>query len=327
MLKIGKINLDTPFFQAPLSGYTDRPMRVLARRFGSPLTFTGVLLDKISLHKGAIRKLLSNPGPDESPVGAQILGSTPETMAKAAVMFERYGFDLIDLNFACPAPKVLRRGRGGALLLDPDRAIEIFRRVRDVVSCPVTVKLRTCFKHNDGTIDNFWKICDGLAEYGIDAMVVHGRSVKQMYRNKADWDTPVKLKQKFPNIPIVGSGDIMTATDAYDRYRQTGLDGILIARGAIGNPWIFSDARAMFQGKPAPAAPTLIEQGNVMLDHLNMLLEIKEEAKAVRYFRKFASGYCKRHPQRKKTLLAMMACKQADCLRSVIDEQFIRYAV
>ena len=321
-LNFGNLDINTPFFQAPLSGYTDRPMRVLARRFGSPLTFTGVLLDKISLHKGAIKKLLSNPGPDESPVGAQILGSNPETMAKAAVMFEKYGFDLIDLNFACPAPKVLRRGRGGALLLEPNRAIEIYKRVRDAVKCPVTVKIRTCFKHNDGTEEHFWKICDGLAGYGIDGIVIHGRSVKQMYRNKADWQTPMEVKQKYPNIPIVGSGDIMSAQDAFDRFEQTGLDGILIARGAIGNPWIFSEAKALFEGKPLPKPPSLAEQRQVMLDHLSMLLEIKEEMKAVRYFRKFAAGYCKRHPQRKKTLLAIMACKKAEQLHNVIDNCF-----
>ena len=323
MLKFGNIEMDVPFFQAPLSGYTDRAMRVLARQFGAPLTFTGVLLDKVSLHPRAIRKLLSNPGPDESPVGAQILGTTPETMAQSAVCFEKYGFDLIDLNFACPAPKVLRRGRGGALLKKPDVAIEIFKQVRDAVKCPVTVKLRTCFEHEDGTIDNFWKICEGLVANGVDGIVIHGRSVKQLYRNKAEWETVVKVKHQFPNTPIVGSGDIMTAEDALQRYKETGLDGILIARGAIGNPWIFREARELFNDNPKPAPPSLQEMGQTMIKHLEMLLETKDELKSVRFFRKFASGYCKRHPQRKKALLGLMACKNAEQVYKIIDEYFL----
>lgn len=322
MLKIGNIELDVPFFQAPLSGYTDRPMRVLARQFGAPLTFTGVLLDKISLHPRAIRKLLSNPGPDESPVGAQILGANPKTMASAARAFQDYGFDLIDLNFACPAPKVLRRGRGGALLADPERAIEIFKRVRDEITCPLTIKLRTGIANNDGTRDNFWKICEQTIAYGVDALVVHGRTVNQKYRDHADWDILVEVKTRFADTMVIGSGDVMSAEEALRRYEQTNLDGILIARGAIGNPWIFSDARALFQGREKPAPPTLKEQGEVMIRHFDMILEMRGGIKAVRYFRKFAAGYCKRHPRRKKTLLEIMACRDADSIRQTIQKNF-----
>ena len=322
MLKIGDINLDVPFFQAPLSGYTDRPMRVLARQFGAPLTFTGVLLDKISLHPRAIRKLLSNPGPDESPVGAQILGANPETMAKAAVAFERFGFDLVDINFACPAPKVLRRGRGGALLGDPDRAIEIYKRVRDAVKCPVTVKLRIGIKSDDGTQENFWRICEEAAGYGVDALVIHGRTVTQKYRGQADWDILAEVKKRFSDTIIIGSGDILTAEDAVKRYRESGVDGVLIARGAIGNPWIFTDARALFDGQEKPPPPLLKEQGQVMLRHFEMILEMRTEIKAIRYFRKFAVGYCRRHRQRKKVQMKLMACRKADAIRSVITENF-----
>ena len=324
MLKIGNLELKAPFFQAPLSGYTDRPMRVLAKEYGAPLTFTGVLLDQIALHPKAIRKLLSIPGDDERPVGAQILGATPETMAKAAFEFEKLKFDVIDLNFACPAPKVLRRGRGGAMLKKPEIAIETFKRVRDSVKCPVSVKLRIGFEANEGVTDNFWQICEGLAENGVDMLCIHGRTVKQMYREKADWDVLAKVKQRFPDTPIVGSGDVMSAESALQRYERTGIDGILFARGAIGNPWIFSDAKALFAGEAKPAPPTIRETGEILLRHFEMTFETKREPKAIGFFRKFMSGYSNRHPQRKRVLVELMACKRADEIRTLVDEYFFR---
>jgi tRNA-dihydrouridine synthase B len=170
LLKFGNLELDVPFFQAPLSGYTDRAMRVLAKEFGSPLSFTGVLLDKIALHKRAIRKLGLSPQDDEHPVGAQILGADPIKMAAAATHFESLGFDMIDLNFACPAPKVLRRGRGGAMLTDPDGVREVYRRVRDSVKFPVTMKLRIGHGSGSENRDKFWQICENAVEDGCDGL-------------------------------------------------------------------------------------------------------------------------------------------------------------
>ena len=186
-MKIGNIKLDIPVFQAPLSGYTDIAMRTIAREHGAPLTFTGVMLAKNILNAKAMRKGIFHPAEGESPIGAQILGSDPVLMGKAAAVFASIGYDLIDINIACPAPKVLRRGRGGALLKDAETTIEIFKRVRDAVKCPVTMKLRTGFGSDDGTRENFWQICEEVSKGGVDALVVHGRTVKGYYRGKADW--------------------------------------------------------------------------------------------------------------------------------------------
>jgi nifR3 family TIM-barrel protein len=243
-------------------------------------------------------------------------------MAKAAVAFEEFGFDLVDLNFACPAPKVLRRGRGGALLGNPDTAIEIYKRVRDAVKCPVSVKLRIGIKSDDGTRENFWRICEEVTAYGVDALVVHGRTVNQKYRGQADWEIVSEVKKRFNNTIIVGSGDILTAEDAVNRYKESGVDGVLIARGAIGNPWIFTDARALFNGEEKPAPPPLKEQGQVMLRHFEMLLEMRPGIRAIRYFRKFAVGYCRRHPQRKRVQMELMACRKPEEIRKVVMENF-----
>jgi nifR3 family TIM-barrel protein len=322
MLKIGNIELDVPFYQAPLSGYSEWPMRVLAREFGCPLAFTGVLLDKIALHPKAVRKLKFQPDEDEHPVGAQILGANPETMAQAAAGFERVGFDIIDLNFACPAPKVLRRKRGGYQLNEPDIVIETIRRVREAVRCPVSMKLRAGFDSSAESIEKFWEICERAHREGIDAMTIHGRTVTRRYRGKADWRIGSEVKKRFADMTVFGSGDLLAPETIVHRIRTSGLDGVLIARGAIGNPWIFREARALLAGQDKPAAPSLAEQAEVMLRHFEMMLEVRPDRKAVPFFRKFAAGYCKRHPQRKQVLLAIMAAKTGDQLRATINEWY-----
>jgi nifR3 family TIM-barrel protein len=320
MLNLGSLKLDMPFFQAPLSGYSDSAMRILAREFGAPLTFSGVMLDKISLHPKAIKKLLFKVRDDEHPVGAQILGSNPETMAKSAAAFEGIGYDLIDLNFACPAPKVLRRERGGYLLQKPNTALEIYRRVRGAVKCPVIMKLRAGFDSSQAAKEDFWKICEQAVAENIDALVVHARTVVQRYRGKADWQIIKQLKQKFPKTIIIGSGDILLAEAAVERLKESEIDGVLVARGAIGNPWIFKEIRALWEGKSKPAEPSIGEQGTIMLRHFEMICEGRSMRKAIPYFRKFLVGYCKRHPQRKKAQMELMAARNKAQLLTAIKK-------
>ncbi len=314
MLNIGGLKLDLPFFQASLSGYSDMPMRVLARKFGCPLTFSGVLLDKIALHPKAVNKLRFQTDDDIHPVGAQILGTEPEMMAAAAKGFRSIGYDMIDLNFACPAPKVLRRGRGGMMLTKPDKAIEIYEKVRDNVDCPVMMKLRIGFDDSPASNEDFWRLCENAARVEADAIVIHGRTVTQKYRGKADWKIVGDVKKEFESLTILGSGDIYEPVDAAEKMRKNHLDGFIVARGAIGNPWIFEQIKAMVENRPCPPLPTLKEQGEVMMEHFEMTLKIKPERKAVPYFRKFLAGYCKGHPHRKKVLLDLLSAKTAKAL-------------
>ena len=230
-------------------------------------------------------------------------------MAKSAAVFEKIGYDLIDLNFACPVPKFLRRGRGGYLLTKPNAVMEIYKAVRDAVSCPVLMKLRAGFDSSKASKEDFWRICAEAAAEGIDAIVIHGRTVGKQYRGFADWDIIAEVKRQFPETKIIGSGDIFDAETAMNRLTSNKLDGVIIARGAIGNPWIFTEVRALFEGKEKPAPPTITEQGEVMLRHFEMILESNEIIKAVRYFRKFSAAYCRRHWQRKKAQMDLMAAR------------------
>ncbi len=322
MLKLGNISLDVPFCQAALSGYSDRAMRVLAQRFGAPLSYTGVILAKIALHKKAFNRLYSRPGADEGPVGAQILGSNPDIMAEAAKLFENVGFDLIDLNFACPAPKVLRRYCGGYLQKEPEAVAKIIQHVRKSVQCPLTIKLRTGFDNRQESLDRFWQICRGAVSEGVDAMIIHGRTVKNLYRDKGDWEIISEVKRQFPQTTIIGSGDIMDAETVVERLNSSGLDGVIIARGAIGNPWIFNETRALWEGKPKPKGPSLVEQGKVYLKHYELIEEMRPMIKSIRYFRKFAVGYSKHHPQRKMVQADLIAARNKDDLFAAVKKWY-----
>ena len=305
-LKLGSLALDVPFFQASLSGYSNYAMRTLARRFGCPFIMADMMLAKSAAHPRVLRKAVFRPGSDEHPIGVQILGSKPATMAKAARDLVAVGYDVIDLNFACPAPKVLRRGRGGALLNDPDTVIDILKAVRDVVAVPVLMKLRIGVNHKPESLENFWQIVCRSVEHGVDALVIHGRTVSERYRGKADWDLPAAVKSRFSRATIIGSGDIFDATATVDLMKRTGLDGFIVARGAIGNPWIFRDLRYIWENRPLPGPPSIDEQRQVILEHFELILRGYPEKKAVGIFRKFAVGYVRRHPKRKPALMSLM---------------------
>jgi tRNA-dihydrouridine synthase B len=321
-LKLKNLTLDAPFMQASLSGYTDRPMRMVAREHSAPMTFAGVMLDKAINHPRVRRRFDVIPYDDEHPIGGQIMGTDPDIMAGAAKGLCDIGYDLVDLNFACPAPKVLRRHRGGYMLNDPDGVIEIFHRVRDTVDCPLTMKLRIGYDETTEGHENFWKICEHVAANGIDGLIIHGRWVLQKYRGKANWDILTKVKQKFPTLPIVGSGDMFEPETIVQRLKQTGIDAVTIARGAVGNPWIFHEVRALIAGNPKPAPPPLDEVGSVMLEHFNRVVDFYHKRKGVAYFRKFAAGYSRRHPERKKILLILMAAQTPEQVRGAITEWF-----
>ncbi|MFC1633420.1 tRNA dihydrouridine synthase [Planctomycetota bacterium] len=307
MLTIGHLNLSVPFIQAPLSGYSDYAMRRLALDFGAPLTFSGVMLAKSAAHRKLLRKPAFRPHHDEHPVGAQILGNDPAMMAAGARALEDTGYDIIDLNFACPVPKVIHRQRGGYLLKEPETVMDIYSRVREAVTCPVTMKLRTGYDSSKASYDCFYQIVSEASEQNVDALVIHARTVVQKFTGEVDWPLLARIKHQFPKTTLIGSGDLFEPQKSLERLKTTRLDGILIARGAIGNPWIYRGLHSVLKGEPEPPAPNLTEQADVIHKHFEMIYRLYAPIKAIRYFRKFLIRYCRLHPERKqaqKTLLA-----------------------
>ena len=247
--------IDFPVVQAALSGYSDWPMRVIARRLGAAYTLGEVLLDKfiVQVSKGAKARRYIRTTNEEHPVGAQLMGAEPEDFPPAALKLAEAGFDVIDLNFGCPVKKVLGRCRGGFLLSTPGAAMEIVGRVRDALPphIPLTVKMRRGLDESQESLDNFFAIFDGAFRLGAAAITVHGRTVRQRYDGPSDWAFVREVKEHAGSRIVLGSGDLFTAEDCLNMLIQTGVDGVTAARGAIGNPWIFRQARALAAGQPA----------------------------------------------------------------------------
>ncbi len=257
--RIGPIELDFPVVQAALSGYSDWAMRVIARRLGAPYTLCEVMLDRFvsEVGKGRKARRYMQVSDEEHPVGAQLMGANPLDFGPAAARLVAAGFDVVDINFGCPVKKVLGRQRGGYLLGQVDTALEIVSRVREAVPprIPVTVKMRRGLDDSDESRDKFFRIFDGAFERGVAAITVHGRTVEQKYVGPSRWEFLREVKRHAGVRVVLGSGDLFTPQACIDMLTQTGVDGVTAARGAIGNPWIFSQARALAAGEPLPAPP------------------------------------------------------------------------
>lgn len=301
MLRIGPYEFPFPVVQAALSGYSEAPMRMIARRCGAPYALHEVVLDKLLIGRSKLHKRIFHVPDADRPVGGQILGAEPAEFAQAAAVMAQV-FDVIDINFGCPVRKVLGRCRGGFLLSTPEVAIEIVRLVRDAVpkDKPVTVKMRRGMDDSAESERNFWRILDAAFEIGAAAVTVHGRTVEQRYVGPSRWDFLTRVKRHAGNKTILGSGDLFVADDIRRMLEETGVDGVTVARGCIGNPWIFGEARALLEGRPLPEPPTVIEQGRIIAEHYHLTEQLEGPESAPRTMRKFGIKYAELHPQYEK---------------------------
>ncbi len=307
-MKIGPLVLSSNVLQAPLAGYSTLAMRRLAREQGAAMAFTEVTLDQAVLNSKKFRKRILDIAPDDHPIGAQIMGHSPDEMAQAAATLVEGGYDGIDLNLACPVKKVLHRHRGGYLLTQPEVALAIVRAVRRAVGdrTPLTIKLRRAFDDEPADEANVLAILDGAFETGIDAATIHPRTVMQRYRGRSDWDFLARAKRRTGDRILLGSGDLFSPDDVVRMIRQTGVDGVTLARGAIGNPWMFRDCLAVLSGRPLPPPPTVPEQGDVIRRHLTWCRQEFGDARGSRFMRKFGIKYAESHPFRKEVKQAVL---------------------
>jgi tRNA-dihydrouridine synthase B len=299
-LRIGPTEIDFPVVQAALSGYSDWPTRVIARRLGAPYTVGEAMLDRfvVNVSRGRKAGRYIRVTDEEHPCGAQLMGSAGEELAPAAITLAAAGFDVIDLNFACPVKKVLLRRRGGYLLSQPKTALEIVGRVRDALppNVPLTVKMRRGMDDSQQSRESFFAIFDGVFQLGVAAVTVHGRTVQQRYQGPSSWEFLREVKQHAGHRTVLGSGDLFTAEACLAMMAETGVDGVTAARGAIGNPWIFSQARALAAGRAVPP-PSLSEQRAVLTDHYRLAEETYGPRRCPRVMRKFGIKYSRLHPQ------------------------------
>ena len=289
-VKIGALTLASPLFLAPMAGITNLPMRLLARDNGASLCFTEMVSVNGLVREGEKSFDLVRSIPDDRPLGIQIFGDDPGTLAHGARLVEAYG-DLIDINMGCPVRKVVGTGAGSALLREPARVAAIIRAVRAATPLPLTIKIRSGWHAGD---NNFLEIGRIAEAEGCDAVTLHPRSRSQMFDGHADWSHLAEMKRALA-IPVIGSGDLFRAEDAVAMMEQTGCDGVMVARGGLGYPWMFREIGSLLDGG-IPTPPTAEERRTTALKHLELFIALSGEAVAVREMRKHLAWYARGLP-------------------------------
>jgi tRNA-dihydrouridine synthase B len=291
-LKIGPVEVYPPVVLAPMSGVTNRTMRALYKPFGLGLTVTEFVSSN-ALKFGSRRtmEMIDQHGV-ERPVSTQLWGDDPETMARAARLVRECGADIVDINFGCPAPKVTKTNGGSACLRDPDRCEAIVRAVVDAVDCPVTVKMRLGWTERELVYVDVAKRAQAA---GALAITLHARTARQFYKGFADWDHIARLKRAL-DVPVIGNGDLNDAELAVERMRESGVDGIMIGRAALGNPWLIAQIGDVMEGRPQRALPPAADRLRYCLVHYRAMVDEWGESRAVPQMRKHVALYLKGMP-------------------------------
>ncbi|MCD3196142.1 tRNA dihydrouridine synthase DusB [Clostridium botulinum C] len=288
-MKIGNLNFKNNVFLAPMAGVTDIAYRGLCKEMGCGLVYTEMISAKGMYYNNENTKKLLMLSKEEKPVAAQIFGSDPLVMARACeILNEDDGVCIIDINMGCPAPKIVKNGEGSALMKTPELAAKIVMEMKKISKKPVTVKFRKGFDNDNINAVEFAK---RMEQAGVDAVAIHGRTRAQMYEGKADWDIIRRVKEAV-DIPVIGNGDVFSAEKAFQLKEETNCDGIMIARGAMGNPWIFKQIQLALNNEEV-IYPTPEEKIDMCIRHLKLAIQYHGELKAVREMRKHIAWYIK----------------------------------
>ncbi|OKZ90932.1 MAG: tRNA dihydrouridine synthase DusB [Clostridiales bacterium Nov_37_41] len=291
-LKIGNVSLDGNIVLAPMAGVTDLPFRLLCKEQGADLICTEMVSAKGIFYNNKNTEDLLRIDDRERPVSLQLFGSDPDIISEMAKKIEYRNFDILDINMGCPVPKVVNNGEGSALLKNIPLAAKIIEKTVKAIDKPVTVKFRKGFGADEVQAIEMAKAAEAA---GAAAVAVHGRTREQYYSGKADWEIIAKVKDTV-SIPVIGNGDIFTPEDAKNMMEQTNCDGVMIGRGAQGNPWIFHQIKTYLETGMVPEKPPFSEVCRMILRHAKMQIEWKGEKRGMREMRSHAAWYTAGYP-------------------------------
>lgn len=316
-LQIGNVNLKNNILLAPMAGITDLPFRLIARQYGTSYACTEMVSSKAIFYDDKKTKMLMNSEGEQRPLAIQIFGSDIEAMAYASRYVSDYA-DIIDINMGCPAPKVTKNGEGSKILLDLELAENIMKTVVQNSKVPVTIKFRKGWDNDHIVAVEIAKIAEKV---GISAITIHGRTRSEFYSGKADWEIIKKVKEAV-RIPVIGNGDVVDEDSAKAMFEETGVDGIMIGRASLGNPWIFK--RIIHYLKTGDKIPEITnkEKLETIKKHLNLLIKEKGEEVAIKEFRKHIAAYTKNMPNSSNFRVKINSLESKKEVEEQIDKYF-----
>lgn len=317
MLSIGNLNVASQLVLAPMAGITDLPFRIISRSFGCELAFTEMISTHSLIRNNRITLKMLSTSPDDRPVGVQILGCDPEIIKRALDILSGYAFDIIDFNAACPVNKVALKGEGAGLLRDPVKLKKLLKVIVETTKLPVTVKIRSGW---DGTSVNAVKTALYAQDAGVQGVVIHGRTREQGYSGNVDYSVIRDVKESV-GIPVIASGDALTPDLIRKLFDETGCNGVAVARGALGNPWIFRETIGYLKSGTIPCRPDTYEIVQTMKKHLALLEEFHGERTGVMLFRKLFTWYTRGMTAKQLKVRAFLAGTSDDMLQLIEEIQ------
>lgn len=323
-MKIENIDLGKyPLFLAPMEDVTDPPFRRLCKQFGVDMLYTEFISSEGLIRDAEKSKVKLDIFEYERPVAIQIFGANPDVMAQTTKIVEQAKPDVIDINWGCPVKKVVAKGAGSAILKDINKMVEVTKAVVDATDLPVTIKTRLGWEHgHDVTLE----VAERMQEIGVKALAYHGRTRTQMYKGEANWEPIIKLKQnKNIEIPIIINGDIDTPEKAKMLFEDHNLDGVMIGRAAIGNPWIFREVKHYIETGEHHAQPTMKERVDAARNHLQWEIEWKGELLGVREMRRHYTNYFKGLPNIKEHRMRMVTEDDPEMIYKELDTVLDKY--
>lgn len=316
-LTIGNVELANRYILAPMAGVTDLPFRLLCREMGAGLLCMEMVSAKAVLYGNKNTESLLKIHPDEPPVSLQLFGSDPDIMSEIAKRMEERPFTFLDINMGCPVPKIVKNSEGSALMQNPRLVHEIVSKVAGAIQKPVTVKIRKGF---DDDHVNAVEIAKIIEDAGGAAVAVHGRTREQYYSGNADWDIIRQVKEAV-SIPVIGNGDVVSGESAIAIQKETGCDGVMIGRGAQGNPWIFSELLEYERTGKMPLRPSVEAIKKMMIRHAQLQMQYKGEYLGIREMRKHVSWYTSGLPNSAKLRDEINRVESYEELEQLLEER------